>query len=110
MDSSYFSSILLVKDFEGKGFRINNEMTTNAAPPLAFAAKGLLSNNTNPFTGKGIRMFKDEKGSPELIYINNKAKEQSTGKNNGEKYLSAKWFTVKDSIYNSDNWEYLGYH
>lgn len=104
MDSSLFNSVLLVKDFNSRGFNTDNVLISNADTP-AIAMKGLIKDQVNPFTENRIRTIKDDK-EPKLIYTF----KWQTNKNNGNTFLPSDWFTIKDSIYDPDNWEYLGYH
>lgn len=103
--ASSFNCVLLVKDFGAKDFEINDEMITNAETP-ALEAADLIKDPVNPFTGKKISRFKDQKGDPELIHT----KMWQIRKNNGNVFLPGEWFTVRNNLYEEKNWKHLGYH
>jgi len=108
LDTSFFNSVLMVKDFDSKGFRINKQLIPNADTP-SIAMEGLIRNKVNPYTGKRIRTFREDK-HPELVQVDIKNKDWKIDRNNGNIFLPAYWFTVKDNIYDPNNWKYLGYH
>lgn len=103
MNAAYFDSVLLFKDFNSNQFAINKEIISNADTP-ALAIEGIIDDPVNPYTGNKISRFIEQKGEPELIFTN----DWQTDKNNGVKYLPAEWFTVHNSIYEENNWKYLG--
>ena len=103
LDSSFFDSALMVKDFNSKSFDDSNELISNADTPF-FATQGLINNPINPFTGNPLSRFKDHQEQPELVYT----AIWETDKNNGNVFLPGEWFTVKNNIYEENNWQYLG--
>jgi hypothetical protein len=62
----YFMPLLMVKDFNAKGFTVNNNFMTNADTPT-LATSGLINDPINPFTG--IRINSDDKNRPQTVYI-----------------------------------------
>ena len=105
MDASLFNCTLLVKDFNETGFKTNDDLISNADTP-SIATKGLMDNPTNPFTGNRLTTFAEQKERPELFFT----LDWQTDVNNGNCFLPGEWFTVKDNIYEEDNWEYIGHH
>ena len=78
---------------------------TNADVP-SLAIEGLVKEKTNPFTGKSISKDYKKENKLQLNYTIN----SFTDKNNGCVYLPEHWFSVHDNIFESSNWEYLGYY
>ena len=94
-----FFPLLMVKDFGSEGFTESQDFMTNADVP-SLATDGLIENPVNPFTGKPITM--DEKLAHEQMVIVSRdvAVEDCTGKT----VLPGFWASVKDDIWNEDNW------
>lgn len=97
---SYYP-LLMVKDFGATGFNISDEFMTNADVP-ALATKDCIENPVNPFTGKVISS--DEKTAHEQFII--LSKKFSVGVNNGNTFLPSEWASVKDDLWNRDNWTF----
>ena len=93
--------LLLVKDFNSKGFTVSDEFMTNAdVPTLAF--NGLIENPVNPFTGKPINS--DEKYAHDQYII--VSTEWQVTVNNGNTFLPARWVSVSGNIWDKDDWEF----
>ncbi len=93
--------LLLVKDFGSTGFTTSDEFMTNAdVPTLAFA--DLIENPINPFTGNAVN--NDEKFAHDQIIIVSPLFDVK--ENNGTQYLPARWASIKDSIWERDNWNF----
>ena len=94
---------LLVKDFNAKGFTVNEEFMTNGdTPTLAF--KDLIENPVNPATGNPINS--DAKNGPQHVLY---SEVWSTTDNDGNKFKPGSWFCFEgQDIYDADNWSYLG--
>ena len=105
MYANRFNCVLLCKDFDAKGFETNTDLISNAETPY-LAVHELIKNPVNPYTKNIISSFKEQTGQPELIYNN----DFQISKNNGNVFLPSDWFTVKNNIYDSNNWSYLGNH
>ena len=102
VDVEFFNPLLMVKDFNAKGFSVSEEFRTNADTPT-IAAEGIISDPVNPFTGKKINS--DPKaGELHILY----SKDFDIRTNNGTKFNPGKWYAVKKSIFNKENWSYLG--
>jgi hypothetical protein len=100
-----YNPILLVKDFDAQdALEVNDAFMTNADVPL-IALEGVVQNKTNPFTGKILAPDKEDG-----VYI------YTEGYTNPEVYSgticlddNSKFFHVRDSIYESENWSELRY-
>lgn len=99
-DASYYYPLLMVKDFDSEGFAFSDEFMTNGDVPT-LATKNLIENPRNPFTGKPINA--DEKTAHDQYII--ASDKWGTDENNGNTYLSSKWYSVHDDIWNPKNWE-----
>lgn len=101
LDLEGFYPLLMVKDFGSSGFETSHEFMTNAdVPTLAF--RDLIEDPINPFTGKQINS--DEKfAHPQFAII---SEEIDVHVNNGCTYLPGMWASVKDDLWNQENWEF----
>ena len=97
-DLERFYPLLMVKDFGSTEFTTSSEFMTNADVP-AIATQGLLENPVNPFTGN--RISSDAKQGP--LYVLD-SQIWNTNENNGNTYLPGRWFLVKDSMLDKNNW------
>jgi len=97
----HYFPLLMVKDFNDKQLCTSEEFMTNADVPT-LAVDGLIENPVNPFTGKAINA--DEKFAHDQMII--VSDEWSTVNNNGNTFLPAGWASVKDDIWNPDNWSF----
>lgn len=93
--------LLMVKDFDSKGFAVSDEFMTNADVP-ALAVGGLISNPTNPFTGKEINT--DEKTAHDQFVIDSSSWQLS--QNTGNTFAPGRWISVSDDIWDKDNWDF----
>ncbi len=94
--------LLLVKDFGASGtVQEDDTFMTNADVPY-LATQGIIDNPTNPYTGKTISTY-EKTAHPQYIMDSD---DWHTQKNNGYQFLSAKWISVQDDIWNQDNWTY----
>lgn len=97
---SYFP-LLMVKDFDAKEFTTSYEFMTNADVP-SLAMSGLIDNPKNPFTGKIINS--EEKSAHDQFIIMSNDLDISV--NNGNTFLPAGWISVKENIWDKDNWKF----
>ncbi|MBR3464836.1 MAG: YidC/Oxa1 family membrane protein insertase [Clostridiales bacterium] len=105
LDGEAFAPLLMVKDFDSHGkLKTSEEFMTNADTPY-LATKDVVSNPVNPFTGKAVT-DQGKKGTITVFHSNN----WNIRNNNGYTYQPGDWFSLKDSIWNIDNWNYLGNH
>ena len=98
-DMSMFYPLLMVKDFDSSGFNISDEFMTNADVP-SIAVEGLIDDPKNPFTGKALDNS-EKFAHQQFITMSGQFK---ISVNNGNSYLPSAWASVKDSIWNKDNW------
>ena len=102
-DMEYFMPLLMVKDFDAKGFTVSEEFMTNADTPV-IATSGLIEDPVNPFTNNPITS--DAKSDFRTVFLSTII---STETNGGNTFLPGSWFTFKGGdIHDPDNWEYLG--
>lgn len=100
-DVEFYYPLLMVKDFNSKEFTVSNEFMTNADVPVK-AMGGLIENPVNPFTKKPINS--DEKTAHDQFIIISDTFQ--TGKNNGNTFLPARWASVKEDLWNKNNWTF----
>ncbi len=100
-DVETFYPLLMVKDFGSTEFTTNNEFMTNADVPT-LAMKDLIENPVNPFTGKPIN--NEEKMAHEQFI--SMSEHWSVSTNDGYTYLPSKWASVKDNLWDKDNWTF----
>lgn len=97
----FYYPLLMVKDFGSQEFTISDEFMTNADVPT-LATEDLIENPKNPFTGKEINS--DEKTAhDQYIIMSNK---WDVAENNGNTFLPARWASVKDDLWEKDNWKF----
>ena len=99
-DTEFFFPLLMVKDFNAKGFSFSDEfMTTADVPTLATA--GVIDNPTNPFTGNAINA--DAKyDRPFYAFV---SYQWDTSKNNGNQYFPGKWYRIDNqNARDKHNW------
>ena len=105
LDGEAFAPLLLVKDFNAHGeLKTSEEFMTNADTPY-IATKGIIENPVNPFTGKAIT----DEGKKNGITVFH-SDHWKVHYNNGTAYKPGDWYFVKDSIWQKENWKYLGNH
>ncbi|MCR5251233.1 MAG: YidC/Oxa1 family membrane protein insertase [Lachnospiraceae bacterium] len=104
LDVMKFNPLLLVKDFDARGFTVSDRFMTNADVPL-LAMEGIIEDPVNPFTGKRLT-DEDKKGelhvtaSPDACPI-------SLPRDGSTVYVNtsnAPWYAVHDSIFKEENW------
>ena len=93
--------LLMVKDFGATEFTTSSVFMTNADVPT-LAVEGLVESPTNPFTGKPIN--NDAKTAHEQFII--MSSQIDLKKNNGTTFLPDRWVSVKDNIWDPDNWTF----
>ena len=105
LDGEAFAPLLMVKDFNSRGkLETSEEFMTNADTPY-LATKDIISNPTNPFTGNPIT----DEGKKNGITVFH-SESWKVHYNNGTAYKPGDWYTVKDSIWKTENWSYLGHY
>ena len=101
MDVEFYYPLLMVKDFGSKGFTTSDEFMTNADVPT-LATGGVINAPVNPFTGKPIN--NDEKYAHDQFVI--VSRDWNVNSNNGYTYKSAWWASVKDNMWERENWTF----
>lgn len=105
LDVQRFNPLLMVKDFNAKGFTTDYEFMTNADVPT-LATKDVIDNPVNPYTGVVIN--NDEKTAhPQKVTT---SANWSVSVNRGKKYdtTDGQWLSVEKNIFAKNNWKYLG--
>lgn len=98
----FYFPLLLVKDFDSKGFTMSDEFMTNGDVPT-IAVKDIIKNPINPFTGNPINNT-EKTAHDQYIMV---SFDWNVGVNNGYTYLPSKWFAVRDNIWKKDNWKLI---
>ncbi len=98
-DLEKVSHLLMVKDFNEKGFKVSDEFMTIADVPT-IAVSGIIDNPVNHFTGKPIN--NDDKFVGEQYILLDSPWE--VGINNGTQFLPGDWLAVHDNIWDKNNW------
>lgn len=100
-DLGWYFPLLMVKDFNAKGFTSSDTFMTNADVPT-LATQDLIDSPVNPFTGKSINS--DEKIAHDQMIIRGDVWEVTV--NNGTTFLPARWASVHDDLWDMDNWTF----
>lgn len=103
----WFNPMLMIKDFsETATLKIDNTFMTQADTP-ALATKDVIKNPVNPFTKKAIKELNYEGKQRNTIISMSKANAVRSTENNGLKIQDDDWFTVKENIFDGNNWAKL---
>ena len=103
-DMEAFMPLLMVKDFNAKGFTTSEDFMTNADTPY-LAAAGIIDSPANPFTGKPL--YTNEKSKPQNILLTNAWSPDDLKETS---FPAGSWFTVKGDPHKAENWKYIGDH
>lgn len=98
-DVELYYPLLMVKDFDSGEFAVSDTFMTNADVPT-LAMEDLILKPVNPFTGKEIN--NDEKTAHDQYIILSAGWQIEN--NNGNTFLPARWASVKDNIWDRNNW------
>ena len=105
-DAMGYNPLLLVKDFNSKGFRLDDRFMTNADTPL-LAMDSIISSPVNPFSGKAIT--DDAKIVQEYHVFYTDATDPWI--NNGNTFLPGRWYSLEgQNIFDMTSWHSLGYY
>ncbi len=100
VDLCVYNPLLLIKDFYSSGFSVDESFMTNA-DTITYAAKDLIEDPVNPFTGK--RISNEEKyDGDQRIYVSGII---SVKENNGKTFLYDKIYSVHDDVFDLGNWD-----
>lgn len=103
VDGGNFFPLLMVKDFNAKGFTESKKFMTNADVPT-IACEGAIKLPINPFTGKPINS--DEKRAHDQLIVTNH-EGWSTSTNNGCTFEPCLWAAVTSNIWDRDDWRFI---
>ena len=103
VDVSGYFPLLMVKDFGAEGFTTSHSFMTNGDVPY-LAVKDLIANPVNPFTNKPITDA--EKTAHDQFITMSYTSDVNV--NNGTTFEASAWLSVRDDIWNKDNWTFIG--
>ena len=96
--------LLMVKDFNAKGFSFSDTFMTTADVPT-LATSGLIDNPTNPFTGNAINA-NAKYDRPFYAFM---SYDWDTSKNNGNQFFPGTWYRVDNqNARDKRNWVMVG--
>ena len=99
MDAESFASLLMVKDFNSRGFTTSDEFMLSADVPL-LAVKDVVADPVNPFSGRRIDEVSKPKQEQLLLY----SFEWDVNVNCGTQFIAGDWYTVGGDIWNKNAW------
>lgn len=99
-DMEIFTPLLMVKDFNSKGFTTSDEFMTNGDVPT-LATSELIQNPVNPMTGNQITNDAKYAGNQYVI----DSEDWKTEENNGNVFLPADWYSIHDNVWDTNNWK-----
>ena len=102
IDIRQFNCLLMEKDFNATGFRVDDSFMTNADVP-AMALEGVADSPVNPFTGHPIDVG-DEIKKGRLMLLDTDPVQYA----DHVVHQSGAWFSVTDSIFDPGNWRFEG--
>lgn len=103
-DTDFFFPLLMVKDFNAKGFSFSDTFMTTADVPT-LATSGLIDNPTNPFTGNAINA-NAKYDRPFYAFM---SYDWDTSKNNGNQFFPGTWYRVDNqNARDKRNWVMVG--
>ena len=102
IDVSGYFPLLMVKDFDSKGFTTSHDFMTNADVPV-LAVKDLIENPVNPFTNKALN-DSEKTAHDQFITM---SYQSDVAVNNGNTFEASSWLSVKDDIWDSNNWTHI---
>lgn len=102
-DMEFFMPLLMVKDFNAKGFTTSDNFMTNADVPT-LATSGLINNPVNPFTGKPINS--DAKHNPQTVIY---TPVWSPSDLEGTRFPESDRYVISGGKpHDPNNWKYIG--
>lgn len=87
--AEFLFPLLMVKDFNAKGFSFSDTFMTTADVPT-LATSGLIDNPTNPFTGNAINA-NAKYDRPFYAFM---SYDWDTSKNNGNQFFPGDWYRI----------------
>ncbi len=105
VDMEFFMPLLMVKDFNAKGFTVCDDFMTNGDTP-ALATADIIEDPVNPFTGNPINS--DAKSDDRILFYSENWQPEDY---KGNTFTDGSWFTFSGGDpFDPDNWVYLGDH
>ena len=101
-DILFYNPLLMIKDFDSKGFSVDESFMTNADVPT-IAVSGLIEHPVNPFTGKEIDN-KAKYDSDQMIYASH-IQEPVDDASEETQYRPSEWYAVSGDIFDVRNWK-----
>ena len=98
-----FFPLLMVKDFNARGFKTDDSFMSNADIPT-IALSGLVEEPKNPFTGNPIN--DSEKWAHDQFIMTDHSL-FDVKENNGYQYLPTTWAAVSKNIWDRSDWEFI---
>lgn len=105
LDVQGVNPLLMVKDFNATGFTEDDTFMTNADVP-SIAMNDIIDDPVNPFTGNKID--RSAKETDKLLITLSKNANLSEQKWNVFDTMGASWYSVKDNIFDKNNWVFEG--
>ena len=104
-DMEFFMPLLMVKDFDAKGFTVSDEFMTNGDTPT-LATKDVIADPVNPFTGNPINS--DPKKGPQKIFFSDFIDSTEV---TGNTFPGGSWYLYEgDDPKDIKSWTYEGDH
>lgn len=101
-DASTYNPILLVKDFDSKGFNTDYQFMTNAdVPTLAF--NNIVKHPKNPYTGQPINNAEKSKMKNMNTYMSNPQPDKNTG--NTFEFTNKSTVIINKDLLNPKHWK-----
>ena len=105
LDIMRYNPLLMVKDFNEKGFHTDNTFMTNADTPM-LAFSGIINDPVNPFTGQAVSDEAKHSGEQHIMTIGGS---NQVNENNGTVFQPGQWYALRgEDALNRNNWTYLG--
>ena len=101
LDVMQVNPLLMVKDFDSKGFKVSDEFMTNADTPT-MAMEGVVDNPVNPFTNTPIN--NEEKTQHDQLVTLSWNYNVEINRGNVFNTSDAPWYSVHDDIFDHSNW------
>ncbi|MBQ7049179.1 MAG: hypothetical protein IJN87_01005, partial [Firmicutes bacterium] len=101
-DIEYYQSLLMVKDFNAKGFTTSEDFMTNADVPT-LTLEDLVENPVNPYTGNDISSDYKTENSKQYVIM---SEEWNISKNDGKQFLKSRWASVSGDVRDKANWSF----
>ena len=103
-DVMSYNPLLMVKDFDSRGFHVDSRFMTNADTPV-LALDGLVDEPVNPFTGKPVSDAAKAAEEHRVFYTDI----SDPWDNDGNTFLPDRWYALKgQDIFDLSAWSSLG--